>query len=299
MDGVLVIESDKELLDSLVEIICIGPYRVSAALNTDWAFEELKSGRAFSAILLGHHLPHLDGIEFLRRIKSDSALNDIPVIFHSKSNDQEVIYEGISSGANSYIPKPVDPSILLALTHSVVKQHHELVAMKRVAQEKIKTSSFLHSGVYQCRDIAEASELANGLAHMCPDHERMRLVFHELLINGVEHGNLEIGYTTKTRLILEDSLREEIELRLSDPHYSNRQVMVDFIRSKDRLTFIIKDEGEGFDWRSYMELNPERAMDPNGRGIALAIMASCECVKYLGSGNTVEVTVDLFSSPST
>ena len=298
MDGVLVVESDKELLDSLVETICIGPYRVSAALNTDWAYDELKSGRAFSAILLGHHMPQLDGIEFLRRIKADSALQDIPVIFHSKFNDQEVIYEGISSGANSYLAKPVDSSILLALTKSMVKQHHDLAAMKKVAQEKIKTSSFLNAGIYKCRNIAEASELANGLAHMCPDNERMRLVFHELLINAIEHGNLEIGYHTKTRLIIEDTLREEIDRRLNDPHYAKRQVSVEFKRSVERLTFTIQDQGKGFDWNGYIELSPERAMDPNGRGIALAIMASCECVKYLGSGNTVEVTVDLLTSPT-
>ena len=63
------------------------------------------------------------------------------------------------------------------------------------------------------------------------------------------------------------------------------------LRLADQLMFTISDEGEGFDWRGYLEFSPERAFDPNGRGIALARLASFSSLDYRGCGNIVVVTV--------
>jgi hypothetical protein len=43
----------------------------------------------------------------------------------------------------------------------------------------------------------------------------------------------------------------------------------------------------GFDWQKYLEISPERAYDPNGRGIAMARMISFDSVEYRGLGNEV------------
>jgi hypothetical protein len=59
----------------------------------------------------------------------------------------------------------------------------------------------------------------------------------------------------------------------------------------DRLVFTISDEGAGFDWRSYLEFSPERAFDPNGRGIAMARLTSFNILDYRDRGNIVVATV--------
>ncbi len=66
----------------------------------------------------------------------------------------------------------------------------------------------------------------------------------------------------------------------------------------DTLTFTISDEGEGFDWRCYLEFAPERAFDPNGRGIAMARLASFASLDYRDRGNIVVATVRLHSRAS-
>jgi len=58
-------------------------------------------------------------------------------------------------------------------------------------------------------------------------------------------------------------------------------------RSGKTVQVRIEDEGPGFDWLRYLEFDPERAFDPNGRGIALARMSGAARVEYQGCGNTV------------
>ena len=55
----------------------------------------------------------------------------------------------------------------------------------------------------------------------------------------------------------------------------------------NELIFTIRDGGPGFDWRAYLEFSPERAFDPNERGIALARQMSFSSLEYQGNGNIV------------
>ena len=59
-------------------------------------------------ILLDIKLPGMDGIEFLRRIKTDPELKSIPVVILTTSESEEEKMESYSNGVNSYIVKPVD-----------------------------------------------------------------------------------------------------------------------------------------------------------------------------------------------
>jgi CheY-like chemotaxis protein len=59
-------------------------------------------------ILLDLKLPKLDGIEVLRRLKSDPATKMIPVVMVTSSAEERDIVESYQLGVNSYLVKPVD-----------------------------------------------------------------------------------------------------------------------------------------------------------------------------------------------
>lgn len=59
-------------------------------------------------ILLDWMMPGMDGPEVCRRLKSDAALRDIPVIFLSARSQQAEIARGLALGAAGYIIKPFD-----------------------------------------------------------------------------------------------------------------------------------------------------------------------------------------------
>lgn len=59
-------------------------------------------------VLLDLKLPKVDGLEVLRRIKSDPELRKIPVVVMTSSDEEKDIVESYELGVNSYIRKPVD-----------------------------------------------------------------------------------------------------------------------------------------------------------------------------------------------
>lgn len=60
------------------------------------------------AILLDVKLPKLDGIDLVKRLRSDERTKHIPVVMLTSSGEQEDMERAYAAGANSYIRKPVD-----------------------------------------------------------------------------------------------------------------------------------------------------------------------------------------------
>ena len=59
-------------------------------------------------ILLDLDLPKVDGLEVLRRIRSDERTKRLPTVILTSSEDQQDLVEGYGLGANGYVRKPLD-----------------------------------------------------------------------------------------------------------------------------------------------------------------------------------------------
>jgi CheY-like chemotaxis protein len=58
-------------------------------------------------VLLDLKMPKLDGLEVLRRIKSDAKLKTIPIVILTSSREERDIVESYRLGVNAYVVKPV------------------------------------------------------------------------------------------------------------------------------------------------------------------------------------------------
>ena len=61
-----------------------------------------------AVVLLDLKLPKVNGLEVLRRIRSDERTRLLPVVILTSSDEERDLIDGYSLGANSYVRKPVD-----------------------------------------------------------------------------------------------------------------------------------------------------------------------------------------------
>ncbi|NOS77361.1 MAG: PAS domain S-box protein [Nitrospira sp.] len=155
------------------------------------------------------------------------------------------------------------------------------------------TMQLMHHGRFELRTPDEARHLAELLAYAFPDPSRTQLGLTELFVNGVEHGNLNLSYAEKSALLNTGMLDDEIARRLALSDYAPRRVRVSLDRTETALRMSIADDGEGFDWSQYLDLDRARSIDGHGRGIAMAKAISFDKLDFRGCGNQVEVLVSL------
>jgi len=293
MGAIFIIDDDLLIQDILLMSLQKAGYPTRVAKTVEEAWQVLSTAHpeTFDAVLLDRLMPDGDGIEILRRMKSQPALMGIPVILQTAMTSQEDMLDGLRGGAFYYLNKPFSVATLMAIVETAVtdcRQYRELcLKVKRAAG----ILAHLDRAEFCFRTPAEALDIATMLANVYPDPDRLVLGLSELMINAVEHGNLGIDYAQKTVLLQAGRLTEEIQARLLHPDHADKKARLAFERQGEAIHFLISDEGHGFDWKPFLEITPERALHSHGRGIAMAKMLSFDRVEYQGSGNRVLATV--------
>ncbi len=84
---------------------------VEAAPSPLIAFDMMKE-KEFDAIVSDYQMPEMDGLEFLRKLRSSGS--DIPFILFTGRGREEVVIEALNSGADYYMQKGGNPSSLFA-----------------------------------------------------------------------------------------------------------------------------------------------------------------------------------------
>ncbi|BCA54752.1 hypothetical protein W02_18920 [Nitrospira sp. KM1] len=166
-----------------------------------------------------------------------------------------------------------------------------------IARYMADTMRLLHGAHFKFRTLEEARGLASCVAGLFPEPQKYDIAICELLLNAVEHGNLGISFEEKSQLLASDGLDAEVARRLVMPPYAGRYATLQLERAPGIIQLTIRDEGEGFDWRPYLEFRPEGLHELHGRGIATARRLCFPELLYRGSGNEVTVTVVL-SAPN-
>lgn len=297
---ILLAEDEAILAQIIRDLLQAEGYEVVVCDDGIQAWESLKgSASSFDAVLLDCMLPGLSGMEVLQRIKNTPAFAHLPVIMETALDDTENIRMGLQEGAYYYLTKPFDPEVLLSIVNAALQQGRERRDMLESLRRVEKPLTLLQTGQFSYRDLDEAYLLANYLARICPEPERVIQGMQELLVNAVEHGNLAISYQEKSELLRSGTWSQEIQRRLELPEFIDRKVTVMFERTPTSLKFTIRDQGDGFDWEQYLDFSAERAFDLHGRGIAMAGKLSFDRLEFLANGNTVVASVSLPLVPQT
>jgi len=79
-------------------------YEVEVAVDGQDGWNKLQAGE-FDLVISDVDMPRVTGLEFVRRIRDDYALRDLPVIIVSYKDRDEDRLRGLEAGANHYLTK--------------------------------------------------------------------------------------------------------------------------------------------------------------------------------------------------
>lgn len=290
---VLVVDDERFNLEIISEFLADADYDLVLSDSGEEAWRRLDKGDAYDVVILDRMMPGLDGIELLRRIKADPRFAHMPVIMQTAAAAPDQVREGLEAGAYYYLTKPFEPEALLTIVRTALSTFadHRAQADQLACQARVMGLAL--RGEFQFRTPQQARDIAELVSNICPNPGIALLGLSELMINAVEHGNLGLGYALKTRVKTDGAWEVEIDRRLDLPENRHKLARLSFERELGEVRFTVTDCGEGFDWRAYLELDPLRAYDPNGRGIALARHLSFSRLEYNEKGNSVLASVAL------
>jgi CheY-like chemotaxis protein len=284
--NVLAVDDEAFNLEILSEWLLDCGIHVETAENGRQALAVLDtSARQFDAILLDRMMPEMDGFEFLAAMKAHSQWKDIPVIMQSAAATVDEVQYALTAGIWYYLSKPFERRKLFSIIETAVSDSMIRSQLSNLVSESPR-GEFNHRPI-ELQTLAQAQEAAIRLAKLSAEPEKVVVGLYELLFNAIEHGNLEISYNDKTRLLNNHHWMEEIESRLRRAVYCDRAVKVSVNQTAHDIEYVIKDQGKGFRSKNYLQLQTHRAGDNHGRGIAFAKQFSFKRLEFLGTGNEV------------
>lgn len=291
----ILIVDDDESHQRLLEVgLAPAGWRIDFASDGVEAMDLLSRKKLdYDVVLLDRGMPRMGGMEVLARMKEQPRLRRLPIIMQTASASPEEIKEGIRAGAYYYLTKPYDIETLVAMVTTAARDFGEYKRLRQEVSRALGCLTLVESTNLVIRTIAQARDTAAVMAYTCPDPSSAVIGLTELLVNAVEHGNLGITYEEKTVLNATGGWEAEVERRMALPEHAGKKVQFRMERSSEELRFTIRDEGKGFPWKRYLDVEPGRAFDNHGRGIAIARAVSFDSVEYRGSGNEVVATVRL------
>src|SRR5690349_9117876 len=254
---VLAVDDDPTNNAIIRDIFDEAPLTLMFAETGERALELIEARpQGFDLVLLDRMLPGIDGMEVLRRMRTIPSSKHTPVIMQTAAAAPEQVAQGLKAGAHYYLTKPYAPESLRSIVRIVLDDASARRELQLRTAGYLESFGMMQRGTFRFRTLDEAARLATLLSQMCGEPTAGILGLAELLINAVEHGNLAISYKEKSQLKREDSWQKEIERRLQLPEYKERKVLVEVERVPPNIQFTITDEGAGFDWRPYQQLDP-------------------------------------------
>ncbi len=264
-------------------------YAVLSAGDGQEAWEILNDPAtpSIQAILLDRMMPRLDGMGLLARLQEDHRLRRIPVVLQTADANPSLVADSIRAGAFYHLTKPFQRDVFLTIVEAAVKERLDVEEVQQRLDSAARAATLLHQAEFRFQRTDEGRALASLLSQACPEPYDAVLGLWELFLNAVEHGNLGLSYEDKGRLLKERNLNREIQERLAVAPYRDRWVKVTYQRDAEGHLYTIQDEGDGFEWGQYLDLDPERAFHSHGRGIAMARHLCFSELSYQGRGNIV------------
>jgi len=241
--------------------------------------------KAPDIVLSDLHMPEMDGLELVVEVRRRFA--DLPVILMTAHGSEETAIAALRKGATNYVAKRILTRELVPTVLSIL----EIARTDRGQQQVLGFLTVTESQFELDNDIHNIGPLLGQLEanvkrmQLCDNTGWMRIAvaLNEALVNAIFHGNLELT----SQLLEEDetAFAQLAELRPREGAFAGRRVHLTARETRSEVTYVIRDEGAGFDPTTLPDPTDPHNLDRRtGRGLFL-IRTFMDEVRHNATGN--------------
>jgi CheY-like chemotaxis protein/anti-sigma regulatory factor (Ser/Thr protein kinase) len=240
-------------------------------------------------ILTDLQMPRLNGLALVEEVRESHPR--IPVVVMTAYGNEDIAFESLRKGAAGYVPKR---SFATGLAPTL----RQMIEIAQLEREDVRLFRFVSraESVYMLPN--EPRLIPPLVAHFVldfgrivdPDENesiRLSIALGEALANAMLHGNLELDSTALEAGEARGFYEDLAGARLEKEPYRSRRVHVTATLTPEAGTYVIRDEGPGFDLASLIDpRDPANLEKVTGRGLFL-IRTFMDEVLHNETGNAI------------
>ncbi|MSQ95263.1 MAG: cyclic nucleotide-binding domain-containing protein [Gemmataceae bacterium] len=242
--------------------------------------------------------PAIDGFALLECILKDPWLLNASIV--AFCNDYDTSERVEKTPGTNLIASLAEDDVekYLAKILGIIVKNQRILFQRGIGFDLVQALS----ASYQLHnDTIEANCYANMLCNFLYNANKIdssgkmqiSIAMTEMLINGIEHGNCGVTYAEKSAW-LEDGnmMRDLIAKKCDDPAVRDKRVLFEYTIAPTNSTFLVADEGPGFDWRGLKDpAQTENVYALHGRGIKMTRKYT-KNLTYNDKGNAVTFEIE-------
>jgi YesN/AraC family two-component response regulator len=288
MKKILIIDDEKPVRDVLNIALTEEGYALSLAANGKQGLEIFQEKEP-DIVITDVMMPEMDGIEVTKKLKDVS--DKVDVVIMSGFGTEELVIEALRAGASNYIKKPIAFDELFQILDTIIfkRENRKRIEVAKDVVFKEQKEIIIGNNISEVWGTVNQVlfNIHSGISHNTI--EGISIGLYEIIINAIEHGNLDISYEDKSRALKDNSYPELLSYRKVRADRQKKNVFINCRYTRDEMVVEVKDQGKGFDLDNLPDLNnPEAIISDHGRGILLASLFFDE-VNFREPGNCVEL----------
>jgi len=261
---------------------------VEFAENGHEALERISAG-SIDLVVTDLVMPKMNGVELLASVKRSHPF--VPVVLMTSIDNEELAGQAVEWGALAYIPKTAIARLLPGIVNELLTLAEEKREVSRLLESIAESETTFVLKDNDTSLIAHMLDYAGGCLRnsgVCAEgaEDLICLALEEALRNAVHHGNLELSSELRD-MFDEDLFNKAIDDRRRLAPYCDRKVYVKVKIAPGEVTFVVRDDGDGFDPSKVPDPTSEEGLEAvSGRGILL-MHSLMDKVTFNEKGNEV------------
>ncbi len=158
---ILIVDDSSTNLKLLHHILLNNRFQVISAENGYDCIQATVNHKP-DLVLLDIMMPDIDGIEVCRRLRNDSRVSHLPIIFVTAATDDMTLSRAFDAGGSDYIRKPVNRVELLKRIQAAFV--HEALMLKNQEEQKLRSVLSLSGTI--CHEINQPLQYISGVSQL-------------------------------------------------------------------------------------------------------------------------------------